>query len=293
MKYFFVLLTFINIAYADSCKVELYSKIYRLDAGQTLTSRDVIYKTNCENDITAKISQIISNASGVLTASFLEKEFINQSVVITPRKISLLDFGMTLRDQLTANSNLYFFNIQSMNQISALSLIEGEVAKATCEGCSSFGEKNIKIDITNPIANTSRTLWFSSKILAKVKVLKAKRNLGYQEKKLSLEDFYNDEIYTSMPQNILGQLDNIQFYKPNKTISEGSVITNMDLQAVNLVTYGTPVKVVLKNQNINLSKNAMPSRSAQFGDAIEVQTINNNKKVLGRVIDYNKVVIEL
>lgn len=293
MKFFLIFLSVINFAQAESCNIELFSKIYRMDAKQALGTRDVVYKTSCANDITGKIVQIISNATGVLTASFLEKEFVNQSVVVSPRKISLLDLGATFRDQLTANSNLYFFNIQSMNQLQALSLVDGEVAKSTCDSCSNLGEKNIKIDITNPIANTSRTLWFSSKILAKVKVFKAKRNLGFQEKNLTLGDFYSEETFTSMPQNILGQLDNIQFFKPNKTITEGSIVTNMDLQSVNLVTYGTPVKVVLKNQNINLSKNAMPVRSAQFGEAIEVLTTNNNKKVLGRVIDYNKVVIEL
>jgi flagella basal body P-ring formation protein FlgA len=73
---------------------------------------------------------------------------------------------------------------------------------------------------------------------------------------------------------------------------EGSIITSMDIQPVNLVSYGTPVKLILKNSNINLSKSAMPARSAQFGDTIEIQTANN-KKILGRVIDYNKVVIEL
>lgn len=293
MKFLLIFLSLVNFAQAENCNVELFSKIYRIDANQTLSSRDVVYKTNCDKEVTGKISQIISNATGVLTASFIEKEFIKQSVVISPRKITLLDLSSTFRDQLTANSNLYFFNIHSMNQVQTLSLVDGEIAKATCESCSNLGEKNIKIDITNPIANTNRTLWFSAKILAKVKVLKAKRNIGYQEKNLSLEDFYSEETFTSMPQNILGQLDNINFYRPNKTITEGSVVTNMDLQPVNLVNYGTPVKIILKSQNINLSNHALPVRSARFGETIELQTTNNSKKVLGRVIDYNKVVIEL
>ena len=263
-----------------------------MENNQPLSSRDVVYKTTCSTDITGKLSQLISTASGVLTASFLEKEFPGQTVSIAPRKISLLDLPSTFRDQLAAQTNLYFFNIRSMNQLQTLSLIEGETAKTVCESCSSIGEKNIKVDITNPIANTQRTLWFSSKILAKVKVLKAKRTLGFQEKSLAPEDFYTEDSYTSMPQHILSQIENVNFYRPNKTLTEGSIITNMDLQAVNLVTYGTPVKIVLKNQNINLSKNAMPARSAQYGEAIELLT-TTNKKILGRVIDYNKVVIEL
>jgi flagella basal body P-ring formation protein FlgA len=295
MKYFFILLTFtlLNFAQAETCHVELYSKIYRVETNQTLNTRDVIYKTDCAPEVLAKITQIISSANGVVAASFLEKEFANQSVQLAPRKISLFDLNTTLHEQLAANSNLYFLNTQSLNQLHALSLMEGESLKAICESCSNFGEKNIKIDIANPIANTSRSVWFSSKIFAKVKVLKAKRNLSFQDKSLTFDDFYSDETLIAMPQNILTKLENIQFYKPNKSITEGSIITNMDLQAINLVTYGTPVKVILKNQNINLVKNAMPARSAQLGEAIEVQTNNSNRKILGRVIDFNTVVIEL
>jgi flagella basal body P-ring formation protein FlgA len=292
MKFLLIFLALTNYALAESCNVELFSKIYREENNQALTSKDVIYKTTCNNEVAGKLSQLISSANGMISASFLEKEFPNHAVNITPRKISLLDLPSMFKDQLSANSNLYFFNVQSMNQLQVLSLVEGETAKSVCESCSNIGEKNIKIDIANPIANTQRTLWFTSKILAKVKVLKAKRTLGFQEKNLTQDDFYTEDTFTSMPQNIVSQVENINFYKPNKTLTEGSIITNMDLQAVNLVNYGTPVKVVLKNQNINLSKNAMPVRSAQFGEAIEVQT-TNNKKVLGRVIDYNKVVIEL
>ncbi len=292
MKFVLIFFSILNFSYAEDCKIELFSKIYKLEASQILSSKDVVYKSTCASDINAKITQVISNASGIIPSSILENELANKNVTISPRKISIFELNTTLKDQLSSATNLYFFNTHSLNQVSTLSLTEGETAKAACESCVAVGEKNIKVDVINPIANTSRTLWFTSKIFEKIKVLKAKRNLGFQEKSLSQEDFYYDETFTTMPQNILSNLDNIQFYKPNKTITTGSIITTMDLQAVNLVTYGTPVKLMLKNQNINLSNNAMPARSAQFGEAIEVQT-TSNRKLLGRVIDYNKVVIEL
>lgn len=293
MKYLFLFFLLSNYAMAETCHMELFSKIYRLENNQSLSNKDIIYKTDCAHEVSQKITQIISNANGVVTAGFLEKEFTNSTVDIQPRKISLLNLNTILHEQLATNTNLYFFNTQSMNQTRTLSLLDGESAKAVCESCNNFGEKNIKIDINNPINNTSRTQWFTSKILAKTKVLKAKRNLGYQEKSLSIDDFYTEETFTQNPQNVLSNLDNIHFFKPNKNILEGSIVSNMDLQAVNLVNYGTPVNLTLKSQNISLSKIAMPARSALFGEMIEVQTLNNNKKVLGRVIDFNKVVVEL
>jgi flagella basal body P-ring formation protein FlgA len=247
--------------------------------------------------ISKKISQLISNSSGTVGADFLKRELakdFNSTIIeITPRKLSLLELNSALRDQLTSESNLYFLNSKSLNGIKTLGLVEGEQLKANCESCNSFGEKNIKIDIASPLQNTSRTLWFSSRIMAKIKVFKAKRSLSFQQKHLEVDDFYSEEIFVGNPDNILTSLDNIQFYKANKNILQGAVVSNLDLQAVNLVSFGTPVNVTLKNQNINLHRTAMPIRSALYGDVIELRNPNNNKIIAGKVVDYNKVVIEL
>jgi flagella basal body P-ring formation protein FlgA len=280
-----------------SCSVELFSKIYRLENDQTLVNNDIIQHSDCSNAITFKISQIISHSSGTVGNDFLKKElskdFPEDLIEITPRKLSLLDLNLALRDQLTRNSNLYFVNTKSLNALKSLGLIEGEQLKTYCESCSSYGEKNIKIDISNPVANSTRTLWFSSQIMAKVKVFKAKSNLSFQQKNLQPEDFYSDEILMGSPDNVITSINNINFYKPNRLILQGSTISNLDLQPVNLITFGTPVNVTLKNQNIQLQKIAMPMRSAQFGETIELKNNNNNKIIMGKVVDYNKVVIEL
>ena len=94
------------------------------------------------------------------------------------------------------------------------------------------------------------------------------------------------------PDNVLTTLDNINFYKTNKTIVQNAVVSNMDLQAVNLINFGTPVNVTLKNDNIALQRTAMPLRSARFGETIELKG-PNNKNIAGKVVDFNKVVIEL
>ncbi len=282
---------------SNSCTLELFSKVYRLDANQTLSANDIIKTTNCENEISAKVSQIISNSSGSVGSDFLKRElakdFPNNQLEISPRKLSLLELNITFRDQLTAGSNLYFLDSKSLNGIKTLGLVEGEQVKAYCESCNSFGEKNIKIDIANPLSNSTRTLWFSTRIMAKVKVYKAKRNLSFQQRHLESDDFYEDNIFTSTPDNVVTSLNNIHFYRANRTILQGATVSNLDLQPVNLINFGTPVNVILKNQNINLQRTAMPTRSALFGEIIELKNPNNNKIIAGKVVDYNKVVIEL
>jgi flagella basal body P-ring formation protein FlgA len=280
-----------------NCSIEMFSKIYRFERNQVLSVKDIIQKTNCENSVGSKISQIISNSNGTIGVDFLKRELVkdfSKTVFdITPRKLSLLDLNLAFRDQLTNATNLYFQDSKSLNGIKTIGTLEDEQLKVYCESCTSFGEKNIKVEISGPLYPTVRTLWFSSKIMAKVKVYKAKRNLSFQQKHLESDDFYEDEILTSNPDNVVTSLQNIQFFKANRTILQGSSVSNLDLQPVNLVNYGTPVIVTLKNSNINLQKSIMPSRSAQFGETIELKNPTSNKIIAGKVVDYNKVVIEL
>lgn len=297
MKYFFslLLLSSFNLA-ASECGIELYSKVYRLTSNQALQARDVVKESNCSPEITNRLASLISNSEGVVGSDFLrtelQKDFSDVQISINTKKLSLLDLNTAFRDQLTPDSNLYFSQARSLNGVAALGLAEGEQMRAVCDSCQSFGEKNIKVDIANVISNTSRTLWFSSKIMAKVKVVKAKRNISFQDKVLDPKDFYFEEVMTMSPENALTTLENIGFYKSNKTIVQNAVVSNLDLQAVNLVNYGTPVSVTLVSSSISLQKTAMPVRSARFGDIVELKG-PNNKNIAGKVVDFNKVVIEL
>jgi len=297
MKAIGFLLIFLNTsAFAEECSIELFSKVYRLDQNQSLQAKDIIRSSTCSEVIAGRISGLVSNSQGTVGTDFLvrelEKDFPEEHINFTNKKMSLLDLNSTIRDQLLPGTNLYFNQSRSLNNISSLGLIEGETLQAVCDACQSFGEKNIKINVINVANNSSRTLWFASKIMAKLKVVKAKRSISFQQRSLDADDFYIDEVLTMTPDNALTTLDNIHFYKANRTLLQGSIVNNMDLQAVNLINFGTPATVQLKSNNISLQKTAMPVRSARFGDIVELRG-PNNKMIAGKVIDYNKVVIEL
>ena len=281
---------------ASECEIEMFSKIYRLSDNQVLQARDLIKSSKCSPEISNKLVVLVTNSEGVVGSDFLKKElqkdFPDLNIIFLNKRLSLMDLNSVLKDQLLANSNLYFSQARSLNAVSSLGIIEGEQIRAICDSCQNFGEKNIKIEISNVVSNTNRTLWFVSKIMAKVRVVKAKRNISFQEKALNANDFYFEEVMTMSPDNALTTLDNISFYKSNKTIIQNAIVSNLDLQAINLVNYGTPVSMTLVSQNISLQKIAMPLRSARFGEVVELKGLNN-KNIAGKVVDFNKVVIEL
>lgn len=292
---FFLLFTSFNLA-AYECEIELYSKIYRTTVNQVLQSRDLVKNSTCPLEISNKLATLASSSEGVVLSSFLktevQKDFPNITITFITNKLSLLDLNSVLKNQLLPDTNLFFSKIRSLNGIATIGLSDGESIRATCDSCQMFGEKNIKIDITDIVSNTNRTVWFTSKIMAKIKVVKAKRSISFQQKNLDINDFYFEEVMTSSPENALTTLDNINFYKSNKTIIQDAIVSNLDIQPINLVNFGTPANVTLLSENISLQKMAMPLRSARFGETIELKG-PNNKNIAGKVVDFNKVVIEL
>ncbi|MBC7429221.1 MAG: flagella basal body P-ring formation protein FlgA [Bacteriovorax sp.] len=297
MKYFLLTFFFLTTAApATECSVELFSKVYRMTVGQALQARDIINNSNCSPEITNKLAALVSTSEGTVGVDFLaselKKDFPDITLNFSTKKLSLLDLHSTMRDQLLPNTNLYFTQARSLNGLSTLGLVDGEQITAICDSCQNFGEKTIKLNISNVSSNTSRTLWFSSKIMAKIKVVKANRSISFQQKNLDPKDFYFEEIMTMNPDNALTSLDNIGFYRANKTIVQNAVVSNFDIQAVNLINYGTSVSVTLKSDSILLQKTAMPIRSARFGESVELQG-PSNKNITGKVVDYNKVEITL
>ncbi len=285
-----LLLLFTFSIFANECEVEVYSQIIKINKTQGLLDKNIFKNQNCDEAILSHLLTLLNEKDGSITASDLENKLGKENIHIVPRKIQINLLSDLFKEHIAPNSSLVFVENQSMNGIKYIALNEGDKFQATCASCTTLGGKSVKLEIQNS-KNEFRTLWFNTKIFTVAKVLKAKRNISFQEKSLKVEDFVLDEIVTMTPDNLLSSFENIQFYKSNKSILAGNVVTNMDLQPINLVSFGTPVQIELKNQNINLSKIAIPSRSAFFGETIEVKL--NSKSIYGKVIDFNKVVIEL
>ena len=60
-----------------------------------------------------------------------------------------------------------------------------------------------------------------------------------------------------------------------------------------LVQYGQKIKLKYKTKNIELDAIAIANGNGKYGDFIQVINPRSKKKVLAKIIDYNKAEIEL
>lgn len=281
----------------EECHLETFAHIYRLSPSQYFAPKDVIKSSNCDNLIVNKLTQILMSLEGVALSSVLEnelsEEFKNTKVTLSPAKIFVGNLNEYLKANLANDTNLFFTDTKLASAKKVFTLNEEEQIEVSCENCLNYGDKNIKIDVVHPINATRVSQWISTKVTAKISALKANKNIGLQNEGFKKDDFITEDLLTTQPDKFISQFESIKFYKPNKVIIQGMPLTNQDIAPMQLVRYGTPVKVVLKNNNISIIKSAIPHKSANFGETIELKNPSNNKLISGKVVDFNKVLIEL
>lgn len=281
----------------EACVIKSYQNIYRLSPSQFFNSKEVIIDSTCDIFINNKFSSLLSSTEGTALATHLinelKEDFPHHNIEIFPPKIFMANMNDLLKDRLANKTNLFFTDIKLSTSKKILALKENERIDFMCDICNTYGDRNVKYDVTNVLEGTKVSNWISTKIAAKINVLKASHNLGINHDRFTKDDFILEDILTTEPSKFISSLNEIKFHKPNKALIKGMPITLLDITPIQLVKYGTPVKLILKNQNISILKNAIPHRSGSFGEIIELKNPQNNKLITGKVIDFNKVLIEL
>ena len=88
-------------------------------------------------------------------------------------------------------------------------------------------------------------------------------------------------------------MDKIIFFKPTKTLKKGVPLLKRNLVPVKLVRSFAPVKIILSNKGIKLSGIAIAKKGGHYGEVIPLKNKKGKRIIFGKIIDFNKVKIEL
>ena len=103
-----------------------------------------------------------------------------------------------------------------------------------------------------------------------------------------------EEYVEAIPHtDLITDFESLKFFKTNKPLRTGELIKRSDLNAVNLVKAGLKTEVILENSAIRIKTDGISRNSGSIGEMVEVYHAQKNKKYLGKVIDVNKVLVEL
>lgn len=278
-----ILSTLLFTSIALGCNIKTSGFILKLSKK---IDSSIILKSNCSNTIQSKFLKAINDISGKVHSRSLSSMLNTPNLEITPKIVEV----QSLHNFVANHFNKEVFKISQVNSITSkkhISLNKASDLKINCNNCSTSGHKNFKISTDN------ENIWLSAKFLKAKEVIVLKKDFRKMGGSLSVDDIEIQKVFVNTNQNLFFDHNNIQHYKINKFIPKGHILKTYDLSAINLITLGRTVDLIVKSDNISLKTKATARQSGVFGKDIELINLKTKKKVLAKVTGKNEATISL
>lgn len=287
-----LLFLFLTIQSAFACEVLLPYQMLVFSADQS--GKNVYQAKNCDAKVTDDLHQIVSGLEGRVAAYQL-KEMMNSRghlVEIAPQSVVIQQFRTVIRDQLLLPPGVQVKETRSINMPGILALPAGDKIEVSCIGCLYGTQQPLNVTVLG--FDGSRQAMMASADFKKM--VKAFRLTSALPSFSSVNDtnILKEEYIETIPHtDLITDVEMLKFYKTNKPLKAGEILKKSDLNAVNLVRAGLKTDVVLENQMIRIKTSGISRGNGTIGELVEVYHPQKNKKYQGRVIDINKVLVEL
>lgn len=291
MKYALIaILTFIQTAYG--CEVHLPHQL--ITFGNSPDQKNSIQSTNCAEKAISDLYEVIQTLDGRV-ASFQLKEMMSikgHQLEVFPQSVLIHQFSTLIREQLHLPSGVQVKATRTLNGPSLLALPAGDKIEITCANCLYGTQQPLNVTIIG-FDGSRQSMLASADFKKMVKAYRLITPLG-SFSPVAGEDVLKEEYVESIPHtDLITDETTLKFYKTNKPLRAGDLLRRSDLNAINLVKAGIKTDVVLENQMIRIKTQGISRSNGAIGEYVEVFHPQKNKKYHGKVIDINKVLVEL
>lgn len=276
---------FIMTAYSQ-CKIESFQHIVKFNK---ILDNSVIKTSNCSNKITSKFINFISDVEGEIPAKHLENIFLSEyqsKVQFSPKKISVYSAGEFINQELKLD-NTIVKDVRSLYGNASYNTDHIKSVRLSCNQCNTPGEKNLKL------LTSDKQIWLSATFLIKRKALVLKSDVSPFQGGLTKSNVTEKSILDLGNDQLFSDYENIRFYKVNKNLLKGNVLKQFDLVPKTLVKFNQNVEVIVKGQKVALKSRAISRESGRYGQIINLYNPKTKKIIKAKVIDFNKVMVEL
>jgi len=281
-----LLLSIFTLSAYSQCKIESFGVIIKFNK---ILDNSVISKSNCSDKANGAFISFISNIDGDIPSQQLENIFKSEhklNIKFKPNKIKVISANDFIEENLSLK-NIYVKDVHSLYGNASLNTNKKNSLKVVCSNCDSPGEKNVKL------IHQSEQIWLSAEFLIKRRAFSLKSDISpFKDllgkslvEEVSILDAGNDQLFSDY--------ENIKFYRANKNLRKGQVLKQNDLSPKTLVQYNQNVEVTIRGDKVALKSQALSRQSGKLGDVINLYNPKTKKMIKAKVIDFNKVLIEL
>lgn len=283
----FLFLNFIYISFASAnCSIQFFKNTIYVGNKKNLEISDLIKKTDCSKDLTAKIHKFVISSSGTLKSKYLEG--IGPSIEFFPNHFYITPLTQVLKEKMGISKDQEFDHVRFMNGSRTLHLREGQFLDITAG--FKTGKMVFTLEVLEKGGNV-QTIWVEARGSKSLEVYVASNDLSAGE--LSLAQF--KKIKRKVTDSSLYFLDEktLPYHKLNRSLKEGGILKKSFLIKKNLVKFGTPARVLYQKGNLVLKGMGIPLSTGRLGDFVKLRNPKNNKEIFGKVNGVNSVLVGL
>jgi hypothetical protein len=274
------------------CEVSLPEKLIIIHSN-FLTS--TFKAQNCDPSTLNNLTVLISKLEGRTNNFLIEEAFKNQfgqSIKIQPYLVHILHLESLIRTQLNVNSQFDIAPIDEnfMNYINPMS--SNDEIKIVCPDCK-FKEKDTLYLELHKSQGLPIKLAFNIFYKTVVKAFKVSIPIpAFSE--ISNINTLEEHTTSEIPHTkLITDITQLRFYKTNKHLNVGDLLKTSDLTPINLVRAGVKTEIILENNLVRIKTSGLSKSNGHIGQFVEVYHPEKNKKYFGKVIEFNKVLVEL
>lgn len=290
-KFLIIFVFIIFSAFADACEVYLPSHLMIL--GQTLSFEPSIKHSDCSQKALQDIDLTLNSVEGKIT-SFQFSEILktkNHEVTVSPSLIQVQHLNHLVREQIIMPVGVHLRSSEAVNSPNYLLLAPGDRVEIKCTECLFSQQQSMNVNIIG-FDGSNKTIIVKADFK---KMVRAYRVLGFHPAFSEITaSSLSEEFVESIPHtDLLTNLDTLHFFKLNKSIRSGELLRLSDMNALNLVKAGLKTEVIIENEHVKLKTTGISRSNGILGEFVEIFHPQKNKKYQGKVIDINKVLVEL
>ena len=283
---------------SQSCQIEAVRRIIYLSSSDTMaiTPDDLIEKSNCPIAIEEKFFKILlsfkegRDIKADHVEKLLKKNFL---VSLKPRTFHLQTLIQVIKDQISLPPSWNLSRIRFLGvKRNIISLSNGEDVKVKCQNCDRTGIKNIEVSILKQ-GYKKRSFWLTADLKIKTKALISQKNLGPLNGSMNVHYFKEGFLDSFNPEKFFINRNILSFFKLNRPLNSGRPLLATDLTPLNLVQRGVPSRIIFKKNGLTLSGPGIPLTSGSYGNIIKLRNPKSKKIIVGKIVDFNKIMIEL
>ncbi len=282
---------FIFSGFALACEIHLPAHLVVLSDHAQLDK--TIHHSGCTDETIKEFAGILGSMEGKIPAYQLKRmlKVNNEAINIQPAQIQIQHLSHLIREQMPLPSGIHLKSLSAINTSEVLTLTEGDKIQVECTNCLYGVNQPINVNVTG-FDGSQRSLVVEASFRKMVRAYKVQTfHPAFSEISSSS---LTEELVEAIPHtDLVTDLSTLKFFKVNKPIKAGSLLRRSDLNALNLVKAGLKTEVIIENSLLKLKTHGVSRGNGSLGDFVEVFHPQKNKKYLGKVIDINKVLVEL